>query len=362
MPLDGNDVLDDLLLDPDGVSFASDGSLLSLCSVCHSSLKNNKLPPLSLASKLYLGPVPDELKDLTGHIIIYPQQPSKIAQILPPSVDEITSPVCVLFVGSSPPTPEWLRDHAKPLAVNAGRDIQINEECLRQLNENPVLPFSIEHILPSAANEASTTRFDSIPPPPNDSTAHSNDILKSHSLTQSAHPEAFATHERMCRDRERGKMWKCLGQIRFIAAGSARKVSDTYSPDMLPDHKVPYFSHEKSRLVQRQFKDENGNLIAPHELYGKLTEGTLFSAQDHNPRFMDFKVYHVNVEKLTILDKGDGAPWNPPSPGLPSATPPMPSKRACDPAVNSAFDGLFPSKKARAAYKFIAPSFVARSK
>jgi hypothetical protein len=67
MPLDGNDVLDDLLLDPDGVSFASDGSppLLSLCSVCHSSLKNNKLPPLSLASKLFLGPVPDELKDLT---------------------------------------------------------------------------------------------------------------------------------------------------------------------------------------------------------------------------------------------------------------------------------------------------------
>ncbi|KAJ7865049.1 hypothetical protein B0H14DRAFT_2574175 [Mycena olivaceomarginata] len=95
------------------------------------------------------------------------------------------------------------------------------------------------------------------------------------------------------------------------SAGSARKVGDTYSPDMLPDHKVPYFSHEKSRLVQRQFKDENGNLIAPHELYGKLTEGTLFSAQDHNPRFMDSKVYHVNVEKLTILDKGDGAPWNP---------------------------------------------------
>ncbi|KAJ7826790.1 hypothetical protein B0H14DRAFT_2595642 [Mycena olivaceomarginata] len=156
------------------------------------------------------------------------------------------------------------------------------------------------------------------------------------------------------------------------SAGSARKVGDTYSPDMLPDHKVPYFSHEKSRLVQRQFKDENGNLIAPHELYGKLTEGTLFSAQvslstystrttirdSWTPR----QVYHVNVEKLTILDKGDGALWNPPSPGLPSATPLTPSKRACDPAVNSAFDSLFPSKKARAAYKFIAPSFVAHSK
>jgi hypothetical protein len=81
--------------------------------------------------------------------------------------------------------------------------------------------------------------------------------------------------------------------LQYIAVESPRKVGDTYSPDMLPDHKGPYFSHEKSRLVQRQIKDENGNFIAPHEL------GTLFSAQvslstyinkDHNPRFMDSKV------------------------------------------------------------------------
>lgn len=158
MPFDSDGPLKDLLLDPDGVSYPHDGPpILSLCSVCHSSLKNDKVPPLSLANKFFLGPVPDELKNLTvieeamiarcrskcwiiqlreenqdlilattqrgikGHIIIYPQQPSKIAEILPPSIEEITSPVCVLFVGSSPPTPEWLRDHAKPLAVNAGR-------------------------------------------------------------------------------------------------------------------------------------------------------------------------------------------------------------------------------------------------
>ncbi|KAJ7336979.1 hypothetical protein DFH08DRAFT_813275 [Mycena albidolilacea] len=105
-------------------------------------------------------------------------------------------------------------------------------------------------------------------------------------------------------------------------------------------------------------KVQTGNLIAPHELYGNLTEGTLFAAQvslstyinkDHNPWFMDSKVYHVNVEKLTILDKGDGSPWNPPSPGLPSATPSTPSKQACDPTVDSAFDGLSPSQKAHAA-------------
>ncbi|KAJ7729617.1 hypothetical protein B0H14DRAFT_3097930 [Mycena olivaceomarginata] len=99
------------------------------------------------------------------HIIIYPQQPSKMADILPHSVEEITSPVCVLFVGTSSPTPEWLRSHAKPLAVNAGRvcvalqwDIKINEEFLHELEQNSVLPFSVEHILPSAANEAATAR------------------------------------------------------------------------------------------------------------------------------------------------------------------------------------------------------------
>ncbi|KAJ6543193.1 hypothetical protein DFH09DRAFT_1249382 [Mycena vulgaris] len=53
--------------------------------------------------------------------LIYPQQPSKLADVLPPRIEEIISPVCVLFVGSSPPTTEWLREHAKPLAVNAKR-------------------------------------------------------------------------------------------------------------------------------------------------------------------------------------------------------------------------------------------------
>ncbi|KAJ7251180.1 hypothetical protein B0H12DRAFT_1202807 [Mycena haematopus] len=120
-------------------------------------------------------------RGVKGHIIIYPQQPSKLVQVLPPSLEDIISPVCVLFVGASPPSPEWLRDHAKPLAVNAKRvraalqwlkvhnplykDITLNEPCLRQLEENPVLPFSIEHIHPNAANETATSRYDASPSP-----------------------------------------------------------------------------------------------------------------------------------------------------------------------------------------------------
>ncbi|KAJ7765893.1 hypothetical protein DFH07DRAFT_692386, partial [Mycena maculata] len=115
---------------------------------------------------------------IKGHIIVYPQQPSKVADILPPSIEEITTPVCVLFVGSSAPTPEWLREYAKPLAVSAARvraalqwlkqhnplyqDITINEECLQQLEQNPVLPFNVEHIQSTSANEAATSRYDPI--------------------------------------------------------------------------------------------------------------------------------------------------------------------------------------------------------
>ncbi|KAJ7205792.1 hypothetical protein GGX14DRAFT_397490 [Mycena pura] len=130
--------LRDLLVDPDGVSFPPSGGIptLSLCTSCYSSLKNKKMPPLSLANKNFLGPVPEELKDLTvieeamiarcrskcwivqlkeenqdlalattqrgvkGHIIIYPQQPSKLSQILPPPIEDIVSPVCALFIGA----------------------------------------------------------------------------------------------------------------------------------------------------------------------------------------------------------------------------------------------------------------------
>ncbi|KAF8157746.1 hypothetical protein K438DRAFT_1620612, partial [Mycena galopus ATCC 62051] len=121
MPFDEGP-LRDILIDRDGVSFPSDGGdpVLSLCSECQSSLRKGKLPPLSLANKTFLGPVPEELKDLTvieeamiarsrskcwiiqlkeenqdlvlpntqhgikGHIIVYPQQPSALATILPP--------------------------------------------------------------------------------------------------------------------------------------------------------------------------------------------------------------------------------------------------------------------------------------
>ncbi|KAJ7689494.1 hypothetical protein B0H17DRAFT_1180285 [Mycena rosella] len=56
------------------------------------------------------------------------------------------------------------------------------------------------------------------------------------------------------------------------------RIGDKYDPDLLPDHRGLYFTHQVSKLVQRDHIDADEKFIAPHELYSQLTEGTLFCA------------------------------------------------------------------------------------
>ena len=212
-------VLKDVLVDPAGVhSIPFDGSAyeLNLCNPCLNAIQKQKTPALALANHTFLGLMPEELKDLTpieesiialchakcwiiqlseqasdvtsphnqwgfhGNIIIYPQQSQKIASILPPSIEEIVSPICVIFVGSSPSSAQWLCDKARPLAVCADKvqqaliwlkehnplysDIQINDNVLNSLPENGILPFHIEHVLPNVNGDVLTSRNDATPP------------------------------------------------------------------------------------------------------------------------------------------------------------------------------------------------------
>jgi hypothetical protein len=53
---------------------------------------------------------------------------------------------------------QWLKIHY-PLY----KDVSLNEECLQQLEVNPVLPFPIEHIHPSPASEAAAARYGATP-------------------------------------------------------------------------------------------------------------------------------------------------------------------------------------------------------
>src|ERR1700722_8524980 len=204
----------DILVDLHGVQSDPDTglTLYSFCNHCYSSIKNNKLPALSLANRLYLGDIPDELADLTvveqsviarcratcyiiklkeenshlelstsqrgfkGHVIVYPQDPSAIAQKLPPAMEEIVPPICVLFVGSNVPTEQWLKEHAKPLAVRPAKirqaliwlrdhnrlykDIEIDENVLHSMDEYCMPPYNIEVVSSNAGDDGRTSRYD----------------------------------------------------------------------------------------------------------------------------------------------------------------------------------------------------------
>ncbi|KAG1736154.1 uncharacterized protein EDB91DRAFT_1224901 [Suillus paluster] len=201
------------MLDPSGVrQCGKDDFQLSSCNVGDKKIKKGKCPPLSLANRTFLGYVPDELKDLTvieeamiarsrakcwivqlkeenqdlqlptsqrgikGHIIIYPQRPEGIANVLPPTVADIVTPICVIFVGSCPPTRAWLEEKAKPLIARREKvraalvwlkkhnrlykDITIDFDVLNSMEEKTLLPFHVDHVLPSEAHDSLTSKYD----------------------------------------------------------------------------------------------------------------------------------------------------------------------------------------------------------
>ncbi len=84
--------------------------------------------------------------------------------------------MCVIFVGSSPPSREWLRNKAKPLTVRHEKvqdaliwlkthnplykDIIINHGLLDSLPDDYMLPVHVEHVLPNTARDSLTSRYD----------------------------------------------------------------------------------------------------------------------------------------------------------------------------------------------------------
>lgn len=162
-------MLQDILVDPQGVIASSDSSIkLLLCKGCLKDLKVCKLPRLALANRMFLGDTLEELEGLStveesmiglcramctiihlkgdnydksnkhttetilpnlqrgmrGHVIVHAQRPDIVVELLPPSIENIVAPICaicVIYSGSNPPTVEWLKNKAKPLAVRADR-------------------------------------------------------------------------------------------------------------------------------------------------------------------------------------------------------------------------------------------------
>lgn len=205
----------DLMVDPAGVVRDDDGNTrLMLCITCFNELTKDRTPALSIANHNYLGEVPEQLRDLTvveeamiarcrakcwvvqlreedrelsmpdtqrgmkGHVIIYPQRPSELANVLPSSLEDYTTFMCVIFIGSKPPTDEWLQQKAKPLVVRREKvrsalvwlkdhnphykDIRINHEMLNGLAPTQILPVQIDHIDSGGRSDPLTSRYDNM--------------------------------------------------------------------------------------------------------------------------------------------------------------------------------------------------------
>ena len=207
--------LSGLLLCPEGVHNPCDSTpTITVCSSCWCSLRRSRVPNLAFANDTYLGSVPVELQDLTfveelmiglcrakccifqltenknegispisqtafrGHVIVYPQNPSSVAPFLPPSIDDITSLICILFIGSSKPTLKWLHERARPLAVRANKvrrallwlknhnalyhNVPINESTLSSLPSDGILPFHVEYMESSCNQHSLTSSYDNM--------------------------------------------------------------------------------------------------------------------------------------------------------------------------------------------------------
>ncbi|THU94168.1 hypothetical protein K435DRAFT_820047 [Dendrothele bispora CBS 962.96] len=122
---------------------------------------------------------PDSQRGVRGHIIVYPQKPTGLLDLLPPPLEDVSSAACVIFVGSNPPTQEWLKQKATPLIFRKEklrkaldwlkehnplyRHVRINHPFLDGLADEEILPVSIDHILPDGASASLTSRYDNVP-------------------------------------------------------------------------------------------------------------------------------------------------------------------------------------------------------
>ena len=201
-----------ILIDSRGVVTSESSTLLTLCKECHSHLRRGKIPPLSMANDMVIGDVPNELCNLTiveeamiarcrskcwvlqlkaenqdisipntqrglkGHVIIYPQRPEQLLSVLPPTVDDVCTPICVVFVGSHKPSQDWLRTQAKPLIVRRERvrtallwlkahnplyhDVEIDLQALAAFPDNDILPVHVETVNSARELDVLTSRYD----------------------------------------------------------------------------------------------------------------------------------------------------------------------------------------------------------
>ncbi|THU80767.1 hypothetical protein K435DRAFT_621988, partial [Dendrothele bispora CBS 962.96] len=115
-------------------------------------------------------------RGVKGHIIIYPQNPTSVLDLLPPPMEDLCTAVCVIFVGPHPPSQDWLKEKATPLIFRKEklqralewlrahnplyRDVRINQAFLDGLQDEEILPVQIEHVYPDSRSDAVNSSYD----------------------------------------------------------------------------------------------------------------------------------------------------------------------------------------------------------
>ncbi|KAH6887371.1 hypothetical protein BKA70DRAFT_1064045, partial [Coprinopsis sp. MPI-PUGE-AT-0042] len=132
-------------------------------------------------------------RGMKGHIVVFPQDPSAIATKLPPSLEEVAKPICIIFIGSSAPTREWIMDKATPLTVRPFKvcralewlkihnplyaDVDIDYRMLESLPEESKLPVDFHRYENEAAVEGLTSHYDPVSSLPNDHPARDETLF-----------------------------------------------------------------------------------------------------------------------------------------------------------------------------------------
>jgi hypothetical protein len=175
-----------------------DDSCKKICSTCQQALQKGKVPKYALANGLWLGSIPDELKDLTfsekmmiarvrhnravvrissgrakmiSNIIMHSSPTLKVYRALPPSQAEMKEVLAFIFTGSAQPTEEDFK--RTPFLVRRDkvsraldwlklnhcdyRDLEISDENLESypLSGVPV-EVSFKKMSPGESNKLST--------------------------------------------------------------------------------------------------------------------------------------------------------------------------------------------------------------
>ena len=162
-----------------------DHSCSQVCNDCRSDIRKGKVPRLALANNLWIGKVPEVLKNLryvekilvarvrhtcayvkvasgmrkmTANIVAFESPTPKIYTVLPPPRDDIDDVLAILFTGPSKPTPEdfartpfLVRRNAVINALNWLKlnhadyaNIEISEKNMKEYQEE-MPPVSVEY-------------------------------------------------------------------------------------------------------------------------------------------------------------------------------------------------------------------------